>query len=128
MALHRLEYMHDGDIATVAVQYSYLQSPLSLILEPGRSQESAAAVFRVIYRYWKKLPKDSRPKLFLFGLPASLARIGSLAAGARLARELIRWRRLGGPALSQPDLARDRARPGRGLAPWRRPSGRLSFA
>ncbi|MDJ0512129.1 MAG: alpha/beta-hydrolase family protein, partial [Methyloceanibacter sp.] len=44
-----LEYMHDGDIATVAVQYSYLQSPLSLILEPGRSQASAAAVFRTIY-------------------------------------------------------------------------------
>lgn len=63
-----LEYMHGGDVATVAVQYSYLQSPLSLILEPGRSQESAAAVFRVIYRYWKNLPKDSRPKLYLFGL------------------------------------------------------------
>jgi len=70
-----LEYMHDGDVATVAVQYSYLQSPLSLILEPGRSQESAAAVFRVIYRYWKKLPKNTRPKLYLFGL--SLGSLGS---------------------------------------------------
>jgi uncharacterized membrane protein len=73
-----LEYMHDGDIATVAVQYSYLQSPLSLILEPGRSQDSAAAVFRVIFRYWKKLPKDSRPKLYLFGL--SLGSLGSEAS------------------------------------------------
>ncbi|MGE5260781.1 MAG: alpha/beta hydrolase [Actinomycetota bacterium] len=70
-----LEYMHDGDVATVAVQYSYLQSPLSLVLEPGRSQKSAAAVFRVIYRYWKSLPKDSRPKLYLFGL--SLGSLGS---------------------------------------------------
>ena len=70
-----LEYMHDGDVATVAVQYSYLQSPLSLILEPGRSRKSAAAVFRVIYRYWKKLPKDGRPKLYLFGL--SLGSLGS---------------------------------------------------
>jgi uncharacterized membrane protein len=70
-----LEYMHDGNVATVAVQYSYLQSPLSLMLEPGRSQESAAAVFRVIYRYWKQLPKDSRPKLYLFGL--SLGSLGS---------------------------------------------------
>jgi uncharacterized membrane protein len=73
-----LEYMHHGNIATVAVQYSYLQSPLSLILEPGRSQESAAAVFRVIYRYWKKLPKESRPKLYLFGL--SLGSLGSEAS------------------------------------------------
>jgi uncharacterized membrane protein len=70
-----LEYMHDGDVATVAVQYSYLQSPLSLILEPGRSQKSAAAVFRAIYRYWKSLPEDSRPKLYLFGL--SLGSLGS---------------------------------------------------
>jgi len=74
-AIAPLEYMHDGDAATVAVQYSYLQSPLSLILEPGRSQESAAAVFRVIYRYWKQLPKDRRPKLYLFGL--SLSSLGS---------------------------------------------------
>jgi uncharacterized membrane protein len=70
-----LEYMQDGDVATVAVQYSYLQSPLSLILEPGRVQNSAAAVFRVIYRYWKELPEDSRPKLYLFGL--SLGSLGS---------------------------------------------------
>jgi uncharacterized membrane protein len=70
-----LEVMQDGDVATVAVQYSYLQSPLSLILEPGRSQKSAAAVFRVIYRYWKSLPKDKRPKLYLFGL--SLGSLGS---------------------------------------------------
>lgn len=70
-----LEYMHDGDVATVAVQYSYLQSPLSLILEPGRSQASAAAVFRAIYNYWSKLPEANRPKLYLFGL--SLGSLGS---------------------------------------------------
>src|SRR5262249_31211107 len=70
-----LEYMHDGDVATVAVQYSYLKSLLSLILEPGRSRESAADVFSVIYRYWKTLPKDSRPKLYLIGL--SLGSLGS---------------------------------------------------
>ena len=28
-----VEYMHNGDIATVGAQYSYLQSPLALILE-----------------------------------------------------------------------------------------------
>ncbi|WP_045363508.1 alpha/beta hydrolase [Methyloceanibacter caenitepidi] len=73
-----LEYMHDGDIATVGVQYSYLQSPFSLVLEPGRAQDSAAAVFRTIYRYWKTLPEDSRPRLYLFGL--SLGSHGSEAS------------------------------------------------
>lgn len=32
-ALDTVEYMHGGNIATIAVQYSYLQSPLALILE-----------------------------------------------------------------------------------------------
>lgn len=73
-----LEYMQDGNVATIAVQYSYLQSPLSLVLEPGRSQDSAATVFRVIYRYWKELPEDRRPKLYLFGL--SLGSHGSEAS------------------------------------------------
>ena len=111
-----MEYLQGGDVATVAVQYSYLQSPLSLIIEPGRSQESGAAVFRVIYRYWRKLPKDSRRKLYLFGL--SLGSLGSgIAPGARLDRGFVRWRRLGGAALSQPHRARDPARPGRRIAP-----------
>ena len=48
-----LEYMHAGNTAVVGVQYSCLQSPLSLILDPGRSQASAAIVFQTIYRYWK---------------------------------------------------------------------------
>jgi len=73
-----LEYMHDGDIATVAVQYSYLQSPFSLVLEPGRSQDSAATVFRTIYRHWNSLPENSRPRLYLFGL--SLGSLGSEAS------------------------------------------------
>lgn len=63
-----LEYMHNGDTAVVGVQYSYLQSPLSLILEPSRSRTSAAAVFETIYGYWKSLPKEQRPRLHLFGL------------------------------------------------------------
>lgn len=73
-----LEYMQDGDTAIVGVQYSYLQSPLSLILEPGRSQESAAIVFEAIYAHWRSLPKDARPKLYLFGL--SLGSHGSEAS------------------------------------------------
>jgi uncharacterized membrane protein len=32
-AMDPVEYMHNGDIATVTAQYSYLQSPLALILE-----------------------------------------------------------------------------------------------
>lgn len=74
-AIAPLEYLHDGDVATVSVQYSYLPSPQSLILQPGLAQDSAAIVFDTIYRYWKTLPAETRPRLYLFGL--SLGSLGS---------------------------------------------------
>lgn len=74
-AIAPLEYMHDGDIATLGVQYSYLPSPQSLLLQPGLAQESATIVFDVIYNHWKTLPSETRPRLYLFGL--SLGSLGS---------------------------------------------------
>ncbi len=63
-----LEYLLRGDVATVAVQYSYLPSWLSLMVEPERGAETARQVFRLVYGHWLTLPKDSRPRLYLFGL------------------------------------------------------------
>ncbi|MEM7719393.1 MAG: alpha/beta-hydrolase family protein [Pseudomonadota bacterium] len=63
-----LEYMHNGDIATVAVQYSYLQSPLALILETDTGLEQATALQDTIHGYWKTLPPDERPRLYVHGL------------------------------------------------------------
>ncbi|MCB1333846.1 MAG: alpha/beta-hydrolase family protein [Roseivivax sp.] len=63
-----VEYMHDGDIATVAVQYSYLQSPLALILETQTGLEQATALQDVVHGYWKTLPPESRPRLYAHGL------------------------------------------------------------
>jgi uncharacterized membrane protein len=67
-AIDTVEYLHNGDIATVAMQYSYLESWLSLLVEPGYGAESARALFSEVYGYWTKLPKDHRPKLYLYGL------------------------------------------------------------
>ena len=77
-AIAPLEYMHDGDTAVVGVQYSYLQSPLSLILEPGLAQASAREVFAVIHERWRSLPEATRPRLYVFGL--SLGSLGSEAS------------------------------------------------
>ena len=63
-----VEYLHHGDIASVAIQYSYLPSWLSLLVEPGYGSEASRALFTQVYGYWKKLPKDRRPKLYLYGL------------------------------------------------------------
>jgi uncharacterized membrane protein len=74
-ATDTLEYLHVGDTAIVAVQYSYLTSPLSLLVEPGFAEDSGRAAFRVIYDHWRSLPRDGRPRLYLFGL--SLGAFGS---------------------------------------------------
>ncbi|MEQ9258632.1 MAG: alpha/beta-hydrolase family protein [Roseovarius sp.] len=63
-----VEYMHGGDIATVGAQYSYLQSPLALILETRTGLEQATALQEAVHGYWKTLPPESRPRLYVHGL------------------------------------------------------------
>lgn len=67
-ALEPIEFLSNGDVASVAMQYSYLSSPLSLLAEPEYGAEAARALFRAVYGYWTQLPKDSRPRLYLHGL------------------------------------------------------------
>lgn len=63
-----VEHMHDGDIATVVAQYSYLQSPLALILETSTGLEQATALQDVVHGYWRTLPKNARPRFYVNGL------------------------------------------------------------
>lgn len=63
-----VEYMHGGDIATVAVQYSYLQSPMALLLETRAGLDQARALIGTIHRHWRGLPRDRRPRLYVHGL------------------------------------------------------------
>jgi uncharacterized membrane protein len=63
-----VEYLHRGDIATVAVQYSYLNSPLALLTQAQYGVETARSLFQEVYGHWRSLPSESRPKLYLNGL------------------------------------------------------------
>jgi len=63
-----LEYLQGGDVASVAIQYSYLASWLSLLVEPGYGSDASRALFHEVYDYWTTLPRDRRPKLYLYGL------------------------------------------------------------
>lgn len=67
-AMDTVEYLLHGDVASVAIQYSYLSSPLSLLAQPEYGAQAARALFTEIYHYWTALPKDKRPKLYLHGL------------------------------------------------------------
>lgn len=74
-AVDTLEYLHRGDTAIVSMQYSYLPSWLTILVDPDLSKESAHVLFDEIYGYWKSLEPNSRPKLYLHGL--SLGSLGS---------------------------------------------------
>ncbi|KAF1691609.1 alpha/beta hydrolase [Pseudoxanthomonas koreensis] len=63
-----IEYLYRGDVASIAVQYSYLSSPLTLFLDPETGSVTARALFREVYGHWRTLPAATRPKLYLHGL------------------------------------------------------------
>lgn len=67
-AIDTLEFLHGGDVATVAVQYSYLTSWLSLVSEPDVGLATAQTLFAAVYERWTAMPKDARPRLYLHGL------------------------------------------------------------
>jgi len=63
-----VEYLHDGAVASVALQYSYLGSWLYLVAGADYGADAARALFKEIYEYWTTLPKSNRPRLYLHGL------------------------------------------------------------
>lgn len=63
-----IDFMLGGDVATVAVQYSYLTSFLALLAHPDYGVDQAGALFNAVYAHWTQLPKDSRPELYVHGL------------------------------------------------------------
>jgi uncharacterized membrane protein len=79
-AIDTLEILHLGDVASVAVQYSYLTSWLSLVSEPDIGVETGRALFNAVYDHWREMPPEARPKLFLHGL--SLGAYSSAASSS----------------------------------------------
>jgi len=73
-----LEYMYDGDTAVAAIQYSFLPSWISFIVDKAPAQEAGRDLFDAIYAHWHQLPAGQRPKLVVFG--ESLGSFGGEAA------------------------------------------------
>ena len=87
-AASSLEYLHGGDTALVGLQYSYLPSWISFLVDRDEAAEAGAALYRHVHRRWSQLPAESRPKLIIFG--ESLGSFGAEAAfGAPTPRR--RW-------------------------------------
>jgi uncharacterized membrane protein len=62
-----LEYMYAGDTALVSMQYSYLPSWISFLVDRSKVRETAAVLIGAVHDRWAALPAQTRPKLLLFG-------------------------------------------------------------
>jgi uncharacterized membrane protein len=62
-----LEYMYAGDTALVSMQYSYLPSVLSFMVDQSKVSDAARTLIGAVHAKWATLPAATRPKLLLFG-------------------------------------------------------------
>jgi uncharacterized membrane protein len=72
------EYLSGGDCATVAIQYSYLPSWISYLVDQSKARDAGRALFDAVYGAWLQLPEGHRPRLFVAG--ESLGSFGAEAA------------------------------------------------
>ncbi len=61
------EYLTGGDAATVSIQYSYLPSWISFLVDQSNARDAGRALFDAIYGSWLKLPPKHRPRVFVAG-------------------------------------------------------------
>jgi uncharacterized membrane protein len=67
-AIDSFEYLTGGDSAIVTMQYSYLPSWLSYLVDQKKAREAGRELFDAVYDRWSKLSPADRPRLFVFGL------------------------------------------------------------
>jgi uncharacterized membrane protein len=66
-AVDSLEYVTGGDCAAVAIQYSFLPSWLSYLVDQDRAREAGRELFDAVYERWSRMPADARPRLIVLG-------------------------------------------------------------
>ena len=62
-----LEYMYNGDTAIVSMQYSYLPSWLSFLVDKENARQAGEALFEAVDEKVRALPEAQRPKIVVFG-------------------------------------------------------------
>lgn len=78
-----LEYLHRGDTAEVSMQYSYLPSWLSFLVDQSKAEEAGRELIGAVLRRVDALPADRRPKVLLYG--ESLGSYGTESAFSGIA-------------------------------------------
>ena len=62
-----LEYMYNGDTAIVSMQYSFLPSWLSFLVDKENARQAGQALFEAVDELIREMPEAQRPKLVVFG-------------------------------------------------------------
>ena len=62
-----LEYMFNGDSAIVSMQYSFLPSWLSFLVDKENARQAGQALFEAVDERVRALPETQRPKVVVFG-------------------------------------------------------------
>jgi uncharacterized membrane protein len=62
-----LEYMYNGDTAIVSMQYSFLPSWLSFLVDNENARQAGQALFEAVDAQIREMPEAQRPKLVVFG-------------------------------------------------------------
>ena len=75
-----IEYMYNGDDAIVSMQYSYLPSSLSFLVDQQKAKDAGSQLFNAVYNEALNIPAAQRPKIVVFG--ESLGSYGGEAAFA----------------------------------------------
>ncbi|MGJ4116650.1 alpha/beta hydrolase [Corynebacterium macclintockiae] len=66
-AAQAFELMFDGDSAIASAQYSYLPSGVQFIADQQRVEDAGEALVSTVVDWWHTLPKNHRPKLYVYG-------------------------------------------------------------
>nr|WP_090280682.1 alpha/beta-hydrolase family protein [Mycolicibacterium komanii]CRL76866.1 transmembrane protein [Mycolicibacterium komanii] len=62
-----LEYMYNGDTAIVSMQYSFLPSWLSFLVDKENARQAGQALFEAVDALIREMPEGQRPRLVVFG-------------------------------------------------------------
>ena len=62
-----LEYMYNGDTAIVSMQYSFLPSWISFLVDKENARQAGQALFEAVDELVREMPEGQRPKLVVFG-------------------------------------------------------------
>ncbi len=62
-----LEYMYNGNTAIVSMQYSFLPSWLSFLVDKENARQAGQALFEAVDALVREMPQAKRPKLVVFG-------------------------------------------------------------